>query len=101
MRGALAEVPASLGLFAAQWSRLVLGETGGARRRLFLEAGAHSGRGLTREVYETPAADPFGPVRERMTATGHEVGRRRQMNGSAHPPPRACSAEGYSAPGSW
>ncbi|WP_051782084.1 MULTISPECIES: hypothetical protein [unclassified Streptomyces] len=66
VRGGLAEVPASLGLSAAQWSRLVLGETAGARRHLFLEAAALSGRGLTREAYETLAADPFGPVREEL-----------------------------------
>ncbi|MER6449741.1 PE-PGRS family protein [Streptomyces venezuelae] len=66
VRGRLAEVPASQRLSAAQWSRLVLGEAGGARRRLFLEAAALSGRGLTREAYETLAADPFGPVREEL-----------------------------------
>ncbi|MFJ6048514.1 PE-PGRS family protein [Streptomyces sp. NPDC092307] len=66
VRGRLAEVPASLGLCAAQWSRLVLGETGGARRQLFLEVAALSGCGLTGEAYETLAADPFGPVREEL-----------------------------------
>ncbi|MGW3321746.1 PE-PGRS family protein [Streptomyces virginiae] len=66
VRARLTEVPASLGLSAAQWSRLVLGEAGGARRQLFLEVAALSGRGLTREAYETLAADPFGPVREEL-----------------------------------
>ncbi|MEY2232363.1 PE-PGRS family protein [Streptomyces sp. BF23-19] len=66
VRARLTEVPASLGLCAAQWSRLVLGEAGGARRQLFLEAAALSGRGLTREAYETLTADPFGPVREEL-----------------------------------
>ncbi|WP_158780887.1 hypothetical protein [Streptomyces sp. NRRL S-237] len=66
LRGRLTEVPASLRLSAAQWSRLVLGETGGARRQLFLEVAALSGQGLTREAYETLAVDPFGPVREEL-----------------------------------
>ncbi|MFF4445118.1 PE-PGRS family protein [Streptomyces sp. NPDC001502] len=66
VRGTLAEAPASLGLTAAQWSRLVLGESGGARRELMLQAAAMAGRGLTREAYGTLAADPFGPVREEL-----------------------------------
>ncbi|MEV7560112.1 PE-PGRS family protein [Streptomyces sp. NPDC089795] len=66
VRGRLTEWPASLRLSAAQWSRLVLGETAGARRQLFLEVAALSGQGLTREAYETLAADPFGPVREEL-----------------------------------
>ncbi|MFD4743208.1 PE-PGRS family protein [Streptomyces virginiae] len=66
VRARLTEVPASLGLSADQWSRLVLGEAGGARRHLFLEAAALSGRGLTPQAYETLAADPFGPVREEL-----------------------------------
>ncbi|MFB6581112.1 PE-PGRS family protein [Streptomyces sp. NPDC056402] len=66
VRGRLTEWPASRGLSAAQWSRLVLGESSGARRELVLQAAAMAGRGLTREAYRTLAADPFGPVREEL-----------------------------------
>ncbi|MFD9476514.1 hypothetical protein [Streptomyces nojiriensis] len=52
VRGRLAEAPASLALTAAQWSRLVLGESSGARRELLLQAAVMAGRGLTREAYE-------------------------------------------------
>ncbi|MFF2787298.1 hypothetical protein ACFVT6_11100 [Streptomyces sp. NPDC058049] len=94
VRGRLAEAPASLALTAAQWSRLVLGESSGARRELLLQAAVMAGRGLTREAYGTLAADPFGPVREelaRMPALPL-VSRCSATRGRRRPPPgtRCC-----------
>ncbi|MFJ8567663.1 PE-PGRS family protein [Streptomyces sp. NPDC093514] len=66
VRGRLAEWPASRLLSAAQWSRLVLGEAGGARRQLLLQAAGENRSGLTQEAYGRLAADPFGAVRQEL-----------------------------------
>ncbi|MGW6981305.1 PE-PGRS family protein [Streptomyces sp. NPDC054932] len=66
VRGRLAEWPACLALSPEQWSRLVLGEQGGARRQLMLQAAAATGRELTATAYATLAEDPSGAVREEL-----------------------------------
>ncbi|MGZ9935494.1 PE-PGRS family protein [Streptomyces sp. NC-S4] len=92
VRGRLAEWPACLSLSPEQWSRLVLGEPGGARRQLVLQAAAATGRGLTAEAYGTLAADPFGPVREELARMLPALPLPLRLALSADPLPRVRAA---------